>query len=466
MKIKYTSLKTRLLYVALALWSAVACAEPLSDTYTLTDTDYELVGNGYYHNFDIRQIGKEADTYVILQKIDHILLTHYIVIDGYSVTVKFKTYDGTNVVIESWNMYVENSRFRTAEYVLSASYYNLGSSLTLDIATWNIEHFPKHENSASKAKQIIIDSKLDVIGLQEIGDDDDEFKNLLKDLGNGYSGFINNPPSAKYDQNLAVIYKNNEISLVTQGREIAELNDLIPIRTPIEIVLKHNSGVEFVLIVIHLKCCNDSEEIRRSASKNLKEYIDNTYKASNTNVIVVGDWNDRIDSDETDLVFSNFMIDSRNYIFTDSDASEVTKDGPGWANIDHILINKPLFNIYDKPAGKLKGSNFDYNYDEFVSDHFPVWVNLNTELLGVDANYVFKSKLNIYPNPTSGDFIHVDFPNGIENATVIVTNALGQEVYKGESTSKTIDISDYSKGCYLITLKSEKGQYQGKLVKD
>ncbi|MCK5775683.1 MAG: T9SS type A sorting domain-containing protein [Bacteroidales bacterium] len=459
-------MKTRFLYIFIAFWSVTTFAEPLSDVYTLTNADYELVGNGYYHTFDIRQIGKEADPYVILQKLDHILLTNFVVLEGYSVTVNFKTYNGTKTETISWKLYVENSRFRTTEYVLSASYYNLGSSTTLDVATWNIEHFPKHENSTSKAKQIILDSKLDVIGLQEIKDDAGEFEALLSDLGDGYSGFINNPPGAKYEQNLAVIYKDDEISLVTQGREIAELKGLIPIRTPIEIVLKHSSGVEFVLIVIHLKCCNNSEEIRRSASQNLKEYIDNTYKTSNTNVIVVGDWNDRIDSDETDLVFSNFMDDSENYIFTDTDASEVTKDGPGWANIDHILINKPLFNVYDKPAGKLKGSNFDYNYDEFVSDHFPVWVNLNPELLGVDANYVFKSKLNIYPNPTSGDFIHVDFPNGIETATIIITNALGQEIYKAETNSKVIDISDYIIGYYFVTLKTEDGIYTSKFVKE
>ncbi|MCK5907261.1 MAG: T9SS type A sorting domain-containing protein [Flavobacteriales bacterium] len=459
-------MKTRFLSIFIALWSVTSFAEDLPTNYTLTPADYELVGNGHYHTFDIRQIGKEADPYVILQKLDHILLTNFIVLEEYSVIVNFKAYDGTNTETIGWKLYVENSRFRTSKYVLSASYYNLGNSTTLDIATWNIEHFPKHEYSSSKAKQIIIDSKLDVIGLQEIGDDAGEFEALLSDLGDGYSGFINNPIGVEYDMNLAVIYKKDEISLVTQGKEICELKEFFSYRVPIEIVLKHNSGVEFVLIVIHLKCCNGSEDIRRKASLHIKKYIDNTYKASNTNVIVVGDWNDRIDSDETDLVFRNFMDDSENYIFTDADASEVTKDGPGWANIDHILINKSLFNIYDKPAGKLKGSNFDYNYDEFVSDHFPVWVNLNVELLGVDANYVYKSKLNIYPNPSSGDFIHVDFPNGIETATIIITNPLGQEVYKEETNSKVIDISDFVIGYYVITLKTENGIYTSKFVKE
>jgi endonuclease/exonuclease/phosphatase family metal-dependent hydrolase len=459
-------LKAKLVYILFVFWSVTIFAEPFSDVYTLTEADYELVGNGYYHNFDIRQFGKESDPYVILQKIDHILLTHFIVIEGYSVTVKFETYDGAVTATDSWDVYVENSRFRTTEYVLSASYSNLGSSQTLDVATWNIEHFPQHETTTSRVKQIIIDSKLDVIGLQEIGDDNNEFENLLADLGNEYDGFINNPPSAPYDQNLAVIYKKDEISLITEGREITELKDDLYLRTPIEIVLKHNSGVEFVLIVIHLKCCNGSEEVRRTSSQLIKEYVDDTYKSYNTNVVVVGDWNDRIDSGETDLVFSNFMNDSENYIYADTDASEATKDGPGWPNIDHILINKPLFNIYDKPARKLKGSNFDYNYDVFVSDHFPVWVNLNTELLGVEANYIFKFKLNIYPNPTSDNFIHVDFPIGVEIARIIVTNSLGQEVYKEETNSRTIDISEYSVGCYFITLKTEEGIYTGKFVKE
>ena len=459
-------MKKRLLYIFLVFWSVTIFADPLSDVYTLTDADYDLVGNGYYHNFDIRQYGKESDPYVILQKIDHILLTHFVVVEGYSVIVKFKVYDGTTTEIDSWKMYVEDSRFRTADYVLKANYSNLGSPKTLDVATWNIEHFPQHEYTTAKVKQIIINSKLDVIGLQEIGDDAGEFNNLLNELGNGYGGFINNPPTAKYDQNLAVIYKKDEISQVTEGREITELNDDLYLRTPIEIVLKHNSGTEFVLIIIHLKCCNGYEEVRRKSSQLIKNYVDNTYKASNKNVIVVGDWNDRIDSGETDLVFSNFMNDSENYIFADTDASEATKDGPGWANIDHILINKPLFNIYDKQARKLKGENFDYNYDVFVSDHFPVWVNLNTELLGNGVNYIYKSKLNIYPNPAVGDLLEFDLPQGVEVGCLKVVNSTGKKVISIEKSNSSIDISKLPKGSYIITLEGKNTLYTGKFIKE
>ncbi|MCK5907259.1 MAG: T9SS type A sorting domain-containing protein [Flavobacteriales bacterium] len=62
--------------------------------------------------------------------------------------------------------------------------------------------------------------------------------------------------------------------------------------------------------------------------------------------------------------------------------------------------------------------------------------------------------------------MHVDFPNGIETATIIITNPLGQEVYKEETNSKVIDISDFVIGYYVITLKTENGIYTSKFLRD
>ena len=70
--------------------------------------------------------------------------------------------------------------------------------------------------------------------------------------------------------------------------------------------------------------------------------------------------------------------------------------------------------------------------------------------------------LNVYPNPTEGLLnVNTIFVNP-ENMQIIVTDALGQIVYKttpkttiGELT--TIDLRSASKGIYFVELKTEKG---------
>ncbi len=460
-------------FLILTIFSISSFAKDnLPTEYTLTNSDYELVGNGKYHNFDVRTGKSESDPLVILSKLNTILDNNFEYKEGDAIEVTFAIYDGSKST-DTWNMYVENLKFRTAEYVLGepshSGYEDLGTSTTLDVCTWNIEHYPKDYQSEDKVKKIILDSKLDVFALQEISDDDGDFRSLLQQLGSNYSGFIYNPKiddDIKWDQNIAFIYKKDEISVVKSAHEISEFKGdsyAFP-RLPYEVVFKHKSGVEFVIINIHLKCCNGSEDRRLSATRKIKKYIDENYTTSNTKVILLGDMNDRIDSGESYNVFGNF-IDDKNYYFVDTKVSEESKDGPGWANIDHILINKPLFEANNKDASKLEKSDFDFNYDAIVSDHFPVWVNLNTEILGNDVNYIYKSKLNLYPNPVENNLLKIDLPQNIKVEEIKIIDITGKEVLSTRKADTNLDVSKLSTGSYIITVKSNHALYTGNFIK-
>ena len=52
--------------------------------------------------------------------------------------------------------------------LLSQTYPEVGSLDQLDIMTWNIEHFPKHNNTVEYVTEIINDINIDIIALQEI----------------------------------------------------------------------------------------------------------------------------------------------------------------------------------------------------------------------------------------------------------------------------------------------------------
>jgi len=465
-------MKKYIIYSFLFLFSiSITVAESLPSNYTLINSDYELVGNGKYNNFDVRDGKYDSDPLVILKKLNEILDSHFSYVNSDAVIVTFNIYNGSQDT-DTWNLYVEDLKFRTADYVLnndSPGYVDLGTDSSIDICTWNIEHYPKDSQSEDKVKGIILDSKIDVFALQEIADDAGQFSSLLQKLGDGYEGYIYNPKvdsDSKWDQNIAFIYKKDEISIVTPAHEISEFKSeksAFP-RTPIEIVLQYKSGLEFVIINIHLKCCDGSEARRQDASEQLKKYIDDNYTASNTKVILLGDMNDRIDSKETNNVFSNF-IDDANYVFTDTKVSEESTNGSGWANIDHILINKPLFEANDKDASKLDATDFDFNYDTHVSDHFPVWVNLNPELLSNDVNYIYKSKLNIYPNPSSNNSINIELPDNVKYGTLSIIDSSGKVMLSIEINTETVDVSSLSKGNYIVTLKSNNSLFTGKFVK-
>ncbi|WP_123898134.1 hypothetical protein [Aureibaculum marinum] len=67
--------------------------------YTLTAADYELVGNGYYKNFDVRAGKAEESETVRLEKINTILLNNFPdAEEGQKFSVSYNVYNGSNAV--------------------------------------------------------------------------------------------------------------------------------------------------------------------------------------------------------------------------------------------------------------------------------------------------------------------------------------------------------------------------------
>ena len=57
--------------------------------------------------------------------------------------------------------------------------------------------------------------------------------------------------------------------------------------------------------------------------------------------------------------------------------------------------------------------------------------------------------IRIYPNPSSS-VVNIDYPENIETS---IFNILGQQILK--TNSKTINISNFDKGTYLLITKDE-----------
>lgn len=246
----------------------------------------------------------------------------------------------------------------------------------LEVATWNIEHFPKTNTTARELAAIIKAMNIDVLALQEIKSKTD-FEALLKLLP-GYQGVI----MVRSDVNLAYLYKTAEISLPENPYSILknhkyEFASRLPFVLPIH---SKSTNLDILLVNNHFKAYDDAESRtrRKSASTLLKEWVDTKHPTDN--VIILGDMNDALTDTATENVFQVFLEDTANYHFADRTIALASNKSqwsyPGYpSHIDHILLSNELFDneaeTYTYTFGKC-----DRKYAEIVSDHYPVCVVL------------------------------------------------------------------------------------------
>ncbi len=297
-------------------------------------------------------------------------------------------------------------------FQLSAQFENLtfGTDSTLDVITWNIEHFPKNgQTTMNYVTQIVEALDADVIALQEISEEiwlDQLVENL-----DGWEGYY------AYDQyvGLAYIYRTAVIEDVDVFEIYTNKNRELP-RAPLVMEMNY-AGEHYVIINNHFKCCGDGymdindpwdEETRRFDASNLiDEYIVDHY--SNDKVILLGDLNDVLTDSPANNVFEVFIDEPDNYFFVDMGIAEGSNSNwsyPTWpSHIDHILITNNLFEEYGNLGSAVETIKLDdyfsswYGYDNNVSDHRPVGVKIKTNAsLGIDDIAVADSFLN-YPNP-------------------------------------------------------------------
>jgi exonuclease III len=265
-----------------------------------------------------------------------------------------------------------------------------GTDSTLEVVTWNIEHFPKAgSNTLGYLEEIIPQLNVDVIALQEIESTAD-FAILDAELPN-YIGFC--AASASYDINLAFLYRTDTV-LQPDVYEIYTNEDRPFPRAPLVLEFLWQ-GNEYVVINNHLKASGDGiinyndvwdEEYRRLEAVNkLKVYIDNNLP--DTRVFVVGDMNDELTDDMESNVFQTVLQQPERYKFADMAIAEGSSSNwsyPAWpSHLDHIMITNELYPSLEAYGSETKTLQIDnyletgwYEYDNNISDHLPVGIKL------------------------------------------------------------------------------------------
>lgn len=346
-----------------------------------------------------------------------------------------------------------------------------GTSHSFDIATWNIEHFPKKEQQTIEyLKDIIVQSKIDLFALQEI-DDKTKLESMVAQL-NGYECVF----GSGYYGGLAYIYKSNEIKINSIYKIYTEEEywRAFP-RSPLIIEITYLED-NYIIINNHFKCCGDGvldldndqdEEKRRYDAVNLlKNYVDTHF--SDQKVIVLGDLNDILTDNVDNNVFQAFIDDGQNYQFADMDIATGETSAwsfPNWpSHLDHILITDELFlnsanySITTKTLSLEKYFNGGFNdYDYYVSDHLPVAMQVIDGQTVDIKNIVDIDKFRIYPNPAY-DIINFDIKK-LDNASIKIFNTNGifiKEVNFDKDTDMiNLDCSNFSDGIYYAVLYTD-----------
>ncbi|MBK5214100.1 MAG: T9SS type A sorting domain-containing protein [Flavobacteriaceae bacterium] len=135
-----------------------------------------------------------------------------------------------------------------------------------------------------------------------------------------------------------------------------------------------------------------------------------------------------------------------------------------------FVLAKVFQDAFSNGAAVAVDTNNDQKLDIFCSGNrgggYPfeegkTWLYLNTTSLGVDEFNA--DALKMYPNPTTG-LVNIDLPNNVTDVQIIVTDMTGRNIpillVNGQ-----FDISDFSAGVYLATMRSDNASVTKRIVK-
>lgn len=351
-------------------------------------------------------------------------------------------------------------------YAQSLDGLEFGTPNTFDIATWNIEWFPKRDTTEDYVATIIQQLDAEVLAIQEI-DDERLFKDMIAHIP-GYEVYIPN----SYANGLGYVYKNTgfTINAVYKIYNSSDYWSIFP-RSPLLMDLMVNNE-RLILINNHFKCCgdgdldldntNDSEFRRYEASRLLKAYIDDYLP--NEKVIILGDLNDLLTDDPVNNVFQMYLDDPVNFVFADmtiANGNATNWSYPNWpSHLDHILVTNELFPYINTNATNVSTIRLDdyfsggfSSYDYHVSDHRPVGIQLDFNALQI-SNPSDTPIFTLWPNPNTGAF-NLEFYKTNVLHLVEIFDIKGRLVHKAtvsESGILSFNLG-LNKGVYLVKVK-------------
>jgi endonuclease/exonuclease/phosphatase family metal-dependent hydrolase len=258
---------------------------------------------------------------------------------------------------------------------------SVGSDGSIDIATWNIENFPKAGNTAEHVANLIASLDLDLVALQEI-EDTDAFNELVARLPEHGGVLSTHTYGNGTYQKLGFLYRRELLSVTGQKLLLTSYGYNLP-RPPLQITVTVDSaGVDFTVIVVHLKAGFDTEdrERREAATVLLEDHVaDQVAGAGDSDVIVLGDFNEIVTSAGGRAVLSPWLDAPSAY---EVHTEDLANGGgftfvPSQVILDHVVTTASLDDELAGGAVIIPRLDVQFlGYEQSVSDHLPVVVSM------------------------------------------------------------------------------------------
>jgi len=256
---------------------------------------------------------------------------------------------------------------------------SIGSSGAVDIAAWNIENFPQTAETPSIVADLITSLGLDLIAVEEIASVD-AFDELVARLPDHEAILSSHTYGEGSYQKVGFLY-NADLMTLDDGALLFEDQGYDFPRPPLQVHITVDDGthpaVEFIAIVVHLKAgIGDDDRARRIAAiETLEAHLRDLVGAGKDQVLVMGDFNERLDTDDGRAVFAPFLDAPSDYTVRTlgpAEDGEVTYLPFGGRFIDHIITTAGLadeMTASDPVVPPLDQELVTYGD---VSDHLPV----------------------------------------------------------------------------------------------
>jgi endonuclease/exonuclease/phosphatase family metal-dependent hydrolase len=243
------------------------------------------------------------------------------------------------------------------------------------VMTWNLQLFPLTASAPGRVRQTLADYPADLVAVQEI-DSSAAFVALDEALPQ-YTGLLAN--DATGDTRVGLLYRQGQVQ-IDDVRTLFS-NDSTAFPRPPLAVHATSQGIDFTVVVLHLKALGgeENEERRRQAIAKIDAWIvDEVAAGGDPDVVVLGDWNDELTKPAGDNVFTLLLDRPDDYRFLTL-ALEIANDDeygtyiprPGF--LDHILITTDGLTEWGQGVTEiLRLDDQDPQYEAAVSDHRPV----------------------------------------------------------------------------------------------
>ena len=363
----------------------------------------------------------------------------------------------------------------------------VGTPETLDVGTWNIEHFgntgegPSNEDlQLANARSVIESAALDVWGIQE-ADIQSSFNALVEALGAPYAG-VWTADDTGFPIGYGFVYNTTVVQSLGVSRILESESEAFGFRPPLQmrarVLLPDTTLPDVRFIVLHAKAGGSFSDWQRrtDAANSLKNYVDNLV-AIGIHVVVLGDLNDELRSSIAGgrtSPYQPFVQDSEDYLFTSYPldlanvptfcSNQACSNG---STLDHVLLAGPLLDDYVPGSTNRYDAVLDAfpNYVSTTSDHVPVYARLRFQPVVAAEGEAVAGAFGLaapFPNPFRGvATLHftLDRPG---DARLEVFDALGRRVAvlvadalaAGPHTA-TFDAGALPPGLYLARLSAD-----------